>query len=74
MKIRIKRKSAPKQAPKAEFTAAEIMDAAHPLHKAFRKWLEDRRAELGEESAQFNKRKARLYLAEFPSFKKAKAA
>ena len=44
--------------------AADLLKEDHPYHAGFRKWLVDRKEALNEKSAQFNKRKARLYLSQ----------
>jgi hypothetical protein len=46
-----------------ELKAADVLKAEHVYHHQFVKWLADRQAEHGEDAAQPNKRKARLFLA-----------
>ncbi len=54
-----------------ELKAADVLKAEHVYHPQFVKWLASRQAEHGEDAAQPNKRKARLFLAANPILRRA---
>lgn len=54
-------------------TAAMVLQADHPLHKTFARWVEKRAAEVGGDE-KLTVRKARKFLAAHPFYRKSAEA